>query len=397
MKKILLPLFCLIILFTWSCQSDDLHEVTPVDEHGTLMDEAFAARAKENGNGNAWGKLRSCASHTVLHRNLKKDPTFARNLAQNEAYTTKFINEKLEKAKKDKKPKKPRGGSSDDGSGGTGSTGGSSGGTVDTGGSTDGNDGVLITDPLTTTYTIPVFVHVVYNTPEQNISIEQIRSQIAALNADFSATNPDLAGVPAEFADRIANAGITFTWNEQLHIKRVHNGTRTSWGTNDEVKFSKNGGSDAYFPETYLNIWICMIGKGIDNQEVLGYAQFPGGSSLTDGIVVNPHCFGTTGALYPSFNKGRTATHEIGHWLNLRHIWGDGGCNIDDFVADTPTSDRPNFGCPTTPPLHCNSNDMTMNYMDYTDDACMYMFTTGQKLRMHALFATGGARSSFAK
>ena len=250
-------------------------------------------------------------------------------------------------------------------------------------------------DPITANYTIPVFVHVIYNSADQNISIDQIRSQIAALNADFSAKSAEMETVPAEFKERVANAGITFTLNESAHIRRVST-TRTSWGTNDEMKFGSKGGSDIYEPEAYLNIWICIIGKDISGNEVLGYAQFPGiGSRLTDGIVVNPHCFGTTGALYPSFNRGRTATHEIGHWLNLRHIWGDGACDMDDHVADTPTSDRANFGCPTYPTTHCNSNDMTMNYMDYTDDACMYMFTTGQKMRMHALFEPGAARSSF--
>ena len=98
---------------------------------------------------------------------------------------------------------------------------------------------------------------------------------------------------------------------------------------------------------------------------------------------------------FPSFNnEGRTLTHEIGHYLNLRHIWGDGRCRQDDFVEDTPASDGPNYGCPSYPTVNCKSADMTMNYMDYTDDACMYMFTDGQRNRMRAIFQPGGARAS---
>jgi len=136
-----------------------------------------------------------------------------------------------------------------------------------------------------------------------------------------------------------------------------------------------------------LNMWIGTIGGGI-----LGYAQFPGGSAATDGVVVDPKYFGTTGTATAPFDGGRTMTHEVGHWLNLRHIWGDGRCNRDDFVADTPTSDRPNYGCPGFPTTHCRSTDMTMNYMDYVNDDCMYMFSLGQKERMRALFGPGGVR-----
>ncbi|MBT8205672.1 MAG: zinc metalloprotease, partial [Eudoraea sp.] len=166
--------------------------------------------------------------------------------------------------------------------------------------------------------------------------------------------------------------------------------TRPSWGTNDAMKFSSNGGSDAVDPANKLNIWVCNIGGGI-----LGYAQFPGGNAATDGIVVSPQFFGSTGYVQAPFNEGRTTTHEVGHWLNLRHIWGDGRCNRDDFVADTPKSDRPNYGCPSFPTVHCRSTDMTMNYMDYVDDGCMYMFSNGQKERMRAIFTAGGPRDSF--
>jgi hypothetical protein len=140
-----------------------------------------------------------------------------------------------------------------------------------------------------------------------------------------------------------------------------------------------------YSPNTHLNFWVCNIGSGI-----LGYAQFPGGSAATDGVVISPQYFGSSdfsSSFYLSapFDKGRTATHEVGHWLNLRHIWGDGTC-ATDYVDDTPYAQEANYGCPTHPHYTCNSNDMFMNYMDYTDDACMFMFSNEQKARARAIF-----------
>jgi len=139
---------------------------------------------------------------------------------------------------------------------------------------------------------------------------------------------------------------------------------------------------------------VCDISGG-----TLGYAQFPGGSASTDGVVCDYQYFGTNGTATAPFNKGRTATHEVGHWLNLRHIWGDDGtgCTGSDQVTDTPNAAGPNYGCPAFPTVTCSNGpngDMFMNYMDYTDDACMFMFSSGQVSRMQALFATGGARAS---
>jgi hypothetical protein len=131
----------------------------------------------------------------------------------------------------------------------------------------------------------------------------------------------------------------------------------------------------------------------------LGYAQFPGGSSATDGIVLDDNATGNTGTAAAPFNKGRTATHEVGHWLNLRHIWGDATCG-NDQVGDTPTHNTANYGCPAAGHKSTCSGtpiEMTMNYMDYTDDACMYMFSAGQASRMLAVFAAGGPRASFAQ
>jgi hypothetical protein len=176
-------------------------------------------------------------------------------------------------------------------------------------------------------------------------------------------------------------------------VKRVQS-NRKQWGWEDAVKYSSRGGSDAVDPARYLNIWVCNLG-----QNLLGYAQFPGGNPATDGVVVLYSAFGDEGTLIPNYNKGRTATHEVGHWLNLRHIWGDATCG-NDFVGDTPPHNTSNGGCP--PPDHrstCAGTplEMWMNYMDYTYDGCMYMFTNGQKDRMLAVVAPGGPRETLAK
>lgn len=253
------------------------------------------------------------------------------------------------------------------------------------------------TNAATGVRTIPVYVHVIYNTAQENISDAQIQSQIAVLNEDYSASNSDISNVPSEFAGSVADYGIQF---QLVQITRKQS-SKTEWGTNDAMKKSSQGGIDPITPDTHMNMWICNIGGGI-----LGYAQFPGGDPSTDGVVFSPQYCGssdydTNGTFYLSapFDKGRTATHEVGHYLNLRHIWGDGNCSQDDFVSDTPTASAANYGCPSYPSKSCNSNggftsDMFMNYMDYVDDACMYMFTNGQKTRTAAIFAAGGAREN---
>ncbi|MFD2890594.1 zinc metalloprotease [Flavobacterium chuncheonense] len=237
---------------------------------------------------------------------------------------------------------------------------------------------------------IPVVVNVLYSSSAENISLAQIQSQIDVLNQDFNGQNTDFNQVPTTFSGAKANVGISFVL-ETVNRKSTR---KTSWGTRDTMKNAKRGGIDATSPDTKLNLWVCTIGGGI-----LGYAQFPGGSPSTDGVVIDSRYFGTTGtATYP-FNKGRTATHEVGHWLNLRHIWGDTTCG-NDQVNDTPSHNTANYGCPSYPHYStCSGSpiEMTMNYMDYTDDACMYMFSNGQKDRMLATFAPGGPRSSFAQ
>jgi len=246
--------------------------------------------------------------------------------------------------------------------------------------------------------TIPVIVHVIYNTAQENISDAQIQSQIDVLTEDYRKLNADVSLAPSEFASSAADIQIEFTLAQ---ITRKQS-SKTSWGTNDAMKSSSQGGVDVVSPDSYLNIWVCNIGGGI-----LGYAQFPGGAAATDGVVISPNYFGSsdlqpageTFYLSSPFDKGRTATHEVGHYLNLRHIWGDGNCSADDYVSDTPIAGAANYGCPSYPSKSCNNNggftsDMFMNYMDYVDDACMYMFTAGQKARMDALFEAGGAREN---
>jgi hypothetical protein len=236
---------------------------------------------------------------------------------------------------------------------------------------------------------IPVVVNVLYNTAAQNVSAAQIQSQIDVLNKDFAATNTDYNNTPAAFtAVRSGDTKIRFVL-ETVNRKQT---TRTSWSTDDRVKKTNQGGLNPTSPTTKLNLWVCNLSGG-----VLGYAQFPGGNSATDGVVIDDNAFGTTGTASAPFNKGRTATHEVGHWLNLRHIWGDATCGSDQ-VGDTPTHNTANYGCPTAGHRSTCAGtplEMTMNYMDYTDDACMYMFSAGQRTRMWAVFAVGGPRASF--
>ncbi len=239
--------------------------------------------------------------------------------------------------------------------------------------------------------TIPVYVHVLYRTNRENISLSQINSQIDVLNEDFRRTNSDANRVPSQFANLAADTQVQF---RLVDVDRRRT-SRRSWDPNRErMKFASQGGINAVDPTNYLNIWICNIQGG-----TLGYAYLPGTAPTQghDGVVIGPQYFGTTGSVSAPFNLGRTATHEVGHYLNLRHIWGNGGCNVDDRVADTPVSSTANYGCPSFPTTHCGTTDMTMNYMDYVDDRCMYMFTEGQKSRMRAVLASNGFRAELVR
>lgn len=231
--------------------------------------------------------------------------------------------------------------------------------------------------------TVRTVVHVVYREEAQNVSDAQIRSQIRALNKDFRATNADRQGTPAPWQGLVTDARIQF---KVVKVTRTRT-TKTSFSFDDGVKRAATGGIAPVDTRTHLNMWVCALGGGL-----LGYAQFPGGPPATDGVVVNYRAFGTIGTAQAPFNKGRTTTHELGHYFNLRHIWADTeDCSGSDFVADTPNCAGPNFSTPTWPVITCNNGpngDMFMNYMDYTDDAGMFMFTAQQVLRMRTALET---------
>ena len=238
--------------------------------------------------------------------------------------------------------------------------------------------------------TIPVVFHILYNTAAENISEAQVMSQMDILNEDFRRLNADQDNVWSQAADtqiEFCLASQDPNGNPTDGILRMPTNL-TSFGTNDAMKFTSQGGSDAWPASDYMNFWVCDLGSNL-----LGYAQFPGGPASTDGIVCNYTATGSTGTASTPFDLGRTATHEVGHYLNLRHIWGDGGCGASDFVDDTPDSDGPNYGC-ALGSAACGTTDMVQNYMDYSDDACMNLFTQGQSDRMNALFTPGGARAS---
>ena len=247
--------------------------------------------------------------------------------------------------------------------------------------------------------TIQVVVHVVHRLPAENISDAQIKSQIRTLNRDYRATNTDKVKVPAAFQPLAADAQIEFALatkdpdgNPTTGITRKKT-TRASFSINDGVKSPSTGGIAPWDTARFLNLWACTL-----SDDLLGYAQFPGGPPATDGVVILNTAFGSGGSAAPPFHKGRTATHEIGHYLNLSHIWGESrlpNCSDDDFVTDTPKQLGPNKAKPAFPHITCGNGpngDMFMNYMDYTDDAAMFMFTRSQVDRMRA--ALSGPRST---
>ena len=248
--------------------------------------------------------------------------------------------------------------------------------------------------------TIPTVVHVVYRSDSENISDAQVKSQIKALNDDFRAKNTDKSKVPAVWKGLVTDSKIQFALATKSPRGKKTNGiTRTattvrSFGPDDTVKSKQTGGVNPWPTQRYLNIWVCSLGGGL-----LGYGQFPGRPAATDGVVILNTAFGTNGTAAAPFNKGRTATHEVGHFLNLRHIWGDrNDCSGTDFVADTPAAEQANVGKPRFPQITCNNGpdgDMFMNYMDYVDDAAMVMFTVGQVARMNATLA--GPRKKLAR
>lgn len=261
--------------------------------------------------------------------------------------------------------------------------------------------------------TIPVVVHVIYNSDLENISNDQIKSQIDALNYDFNNLNSDSLHPEHPFYSFVGNTTINFQLatidplgNATTGITRTKT-SKTSWVeddlANDRMKFKQTGGIENWNPKKYLNIYTVRFDDAV---ELLGYAYFPEDLALypqTDGVVIDFRCFGTKGTAglegYDAYNRGRTVTHEVGHWLGLNHIWGDKVFETDkvcgdDKVADTPPAESDNSGTPTFPHRpnnRCGSGDygeMYMNYMDYVHDKSMVMFSKGQVSRISASINT---------
>lgn len=245
--------------------------------------------------------------------------------------------------------------------------------------------------------TITVVFHVLYNKPEQNISDAQLYSQLQVLNEDFNRQNADTINTPAPFLQVSGNPKISFCLasldpegNSTTGITRTFTNKTSFSATNNQMKFTNQGGKDGWRPELYLNIWVCNLGG-----DVLGFAQFPGLTPATDGVVLRYSSIGRFPFnTFPGrYTSGRTATHEIGHWLGLRHIWGDDGddCTGTDLIDDTPNQGGQSSGCPAYPKVSCNNEpfgDMFMNFMDYTVDNCMNLFTRGQSEKMNAILQT---------
>ncbi len=244
-------------------------------------------------------------------------------------------------------------------------------------------------------YDIPVVFHVVYKNTAQNIPVARINEQITRLNEDFSRTNTDASLTPAGFLPIVGPTNIRFhlattspTGATTTGIVRTSTASSSNFTvSNNNVKKTSFGGVAPWDPANYLNIWVCEI-----SGSVLGYAQFPGGTAATDGVVIGYQYVGnTTDAQY---NKGRTATHEVGHYLGLLHIWGDDGssCSGSDAIGDTPNQAGENYFCPSFPLYDgcatSGNGAMFMNYMDYVDDDCMNAFTLNQTAKMESVLAS---------
>ena len=258
---------------------------------------------------------------------------------------------------------------------------------------------------------IPVVVHVIYRTAGEHLSNGQIDSQIEALNRDFRMRNLDVSTIPESFRDLAADTLIEFGLAVRDPQGNTTTGvTRTRTSLNgfpydssdpqsirrlDQLIKHDEFGKAAWPRDDYLNLWVCSIRGGL-----LGYAQFPGGPAASDGVVVHNTAFGQNGIARAPFNLGRTGVHEIGHFFNLLHIWGDdeGGCLGSDNVGDTPNQGAANTRRPTFPNHSCGNEphgDMFMNYMDYVFDDTMVMFTKGQVRRMNA--ALSGPRAALTR
>lgn len=281
-------------------------------------------------------------------------------------------------------------------------------------------------------YTIPVIIHVIHAGEAvgtfPNLSNAQLISQIKVLNDDFSGKGLNIENVPAVWKDLVANTGVQFC----LAVKDPKGNILTEPGI-ERILFSDAGITDPkkvsnstnnatflnyvdgqmkpktiWDPAKYLNIWVSErpaggTGLGVANAPagtgLSGLADVTVGTSTTDGLWCWGQCFGTTGTLASGYDKGRVSSHEIGHYLGLRHTWADAVCG-DDFCTDTPPTKQANFNCPAFPTNKgtCTGNstngEMTMNIMDYTNDPCKYMFTKDQAARIQTAMANGTYRKT---
>src|ERR1044072_1060578 len=239
-----------------------------------------------------------------------------------------------------------------------------------------------------TTVYIPIVFHIVLQNPNV-VTDAQIQAQVDRLNLDYSGTNADSTKIPSFFKPLYAKTIIQFKLAQRNPNNESHTGiesvvtTRDNFALNDaRVKYAASGGADAWDNARFFNVWITNL-----SQNYLGYATFPGGGlPAEDGVVVTPNSLpGAIGA----YGLGRTLVHETGHFFNLLHIWGDdAGCAGSDDIDDTPNQGNYTSGCPSgsSPRTdNCTTGGngiMYENFMDYTDDACMVMFTPDQKDRM---------------
>ncbi len=260
-------------------------------------------------------------------------------------------------------------------------------------------------------YTIPVVVHIIHDGEgigvESNISAARVQSQIQVLNEDFRRMtgtpghNNDPAGADVEIEFCLATIAPDGSTMPEPGIDRVD---RSDLGVN-EPPFSSNYirnnilPNTIWDPERYMNIWTVDI-----EGDVIGFAQLPNQSGLPglsgsygtpnqDGVVITVETFGRESSMLPPYNGGRTTTHEVGHFLGLYHVWGDGNCSFDDYCGDTPSSAQANYGCPSSA-NSCGEAEMVTNYMDYLDDQCMNTFTQCQKQRMRTVLTNSPRRAN---
>jgi hypothetical protein len=246
------------------------------------------------------------------------------------------------------------------------------------------------------TITIPVVFHVLYHTPGENIDRTILNLLIDALNRDFNKKNSDTTNIPSVFKPYATSMGFEFKlatmdprgYSTDGVVKKYT--PVLYWMSDDKMKFSASYGDDAWDSKSYLNIWICNM------KDVMGYSTFPGMDPLKDGVVLSVEDILKARGTTPKINDLRTVVHEVGHWVNLYHIWGESYCG-DDKVDDTPKQGSYTPGCPSGTRVTCSNGptgDMYMNFMDFTDDVCMNMFTIGQRKRARTIFEAGGPRNS---